>query len=456
MESKNNKSMADVIKIFLTETRKTFYLAFPMILGQLGHIFLMNANTAMVGRVGVNHLAAISFGGIIVIWLIITGMGLCAAVHVLVARSVGSNGGQTSEVLKHNMWISAIYGILLGSIVHFNIDLLEKLGQPADVVVIAKSYVKILGWVILPVMLFRTFRNYCEAWNNPWPSFFITLGIVAVSIFFSWVFIFGKFGIEPFGAEGVAIGSIIANWLGFFVLFIMVVISPRYALKWTFRNVFTVNWKEFKEQLKIGIPTSLQIAFEFGSVLMATFMMGWLGANELAAQQVTTSYTGFVFMIPLGISFAITIRIGQAVGARDPLAVRRVGFYGTALGAGVMMVVVIFTLLLRQFIPTLYTNDLSVIDIVINLLIIASVYQIMDGVQVVCMGALRGMADVVIPTIVVIASYWIIGLGAGYLMAFKLNFGAVGVWAGLAVGTIVVGCFHIWRFHRVTKNWKHK
>jgi len=448
--------MLGVIKIFLTETKKTFYLAFPMILGQLGHIFLMNANTAMVGHVGVNDLAAISFGGIIVIWLIIVGMGLCSAVHVLVARSVGAERQQTSsEVLKHNMWISAIYGILLGSIVYFNIDLLEKLGQPAAVVTVAKSYVKILGWIILPVMLFRTFRNYCEAWNNPWPSFFVTIGVVVVSIFLNWGFIFGKFGMAPLGAKGAAIGAIISNWLGFLALFIMVATSQRYALKWTVKSVLSVDWRQFKEQLKIGIPTAFQIAFEFGSVLMATFMMGWLGASELAAQQITTSYTGFVFMIPLGISFAITIRIGQAVGARDRLAVRRVGFYGTGLGATVMMFVVILTLLLRQFIPTLYTNDISVINIVINLLIIASVYQIMDGVQVVCMGALRGMADVVIPTIVVIASYWIIGLGSGYLMAFKLHFGAIGVWAGLAVGTIVVGCFHIWRFHRVTKNWTH-
>lgn len=448
--------MLAIFKAFLSESKKTFSLASPMILGQFGHLFLVNINTAMIGRVGVNELAAISFGGIIVVWMVIVGMGLCSAVHVLVARSVGPQRQLiASEVLKHNLWISFIYGVLLACIVNLNINFLDKFGQPTEVAEIAKSYVSIFVWIVLPVMLFRTCRNYCEAWNNPWPSFFITLGLVAISILLNWGFIFGKFGMAPLGVRGVAVGGLIANWSAFFILFMLIMTSPRYALKWTVSKFFAVKWSHFKEQLKIGVPTLIQLAFEYGSILMATLMMGWLGATELAAQQVTTSYTGFVFMVPLGISFAITIRIGQAVGMKDLPQVRKVGFYGAWLGAAVMGLIVVLTILLRRFIPLIYTKDIAVIQVVMSLLIIASIYQIMDGVQVVCMGALRGMTDVVIPTIVVIASYWIIGLGAGYVMAFPLQMGAVGVWAGLGVGTIVVGCFHVWRFHRITKNWIH-
>lgn len=437
---------------FRVQSRYTLRLALPMIMGQLGQLFLSIVDTIMVGRVGVEALAGVSFGGGIILFFLIIGMGLCSGVHVFVAHSkAASRNEHTAEVLKHGVWIVLAYTVPLALLIQFGINFLDYFGQPKEVLVHAKPYAIFMAWAIVPALVFRCFRNYSEARHFPWPPFWATLLAIILNVFFNWILIFGNCGFPAMGAAGAGLGTLLASSISMTTLVIYVLRSSIFQIHWTIRSFFHLQKHLFWKMSNIGVYTLTQIAFEYGFFTMSTIMMGWLGAVELAAQQVATSYTSFLFMVPLSMAFATTIRVGKSVSEEKYLTARHIGFGSMCLGAFFMAICAAFTFTFRHAIPHLFVVDESVIHLVAQLLLMAAIFQIWDGVQTVAMGALRGIPDMNIPLIIAIVCYWIIGIPVGYLCGFILGFGAIGIWIGMITGIALAAVFLTWRFNWVSR-----
>lgn len=437
---------------FIAESRKTLRLALPMIIGQLGQISLSIIDTIMVGQVSVEALAGVSFGGGIMLFFLIIGMGLCSAVHVFVAHARGAHKNERSaEVLKHGIWIVLGYTIPLALAVQLGINFLDYFGQPKEVLAHAKPYAIFMAWAIVPSLVFRCFRNYSEARHCPWAPLWATSAAIILNVFFNWLLIFGNWGLPAMGAAGAGLGTLLASSIATGPFIIFVIRAPFFEIHWTVRDFFHCKLDLLKKMLNIGLHTMVQIAFEYGFFTMATIMMGWFGALELAAQQVVNSYTTFLFMVPLSVAFATTIRIGKAVSKEHHLRARYIGIGAIILGAFFMAVCAILTFSFRYKIPYLFVADEAVIHLVSQLLLMAAIFQVWDGIQSVAMGALRGIPDMKIPLNIVIFSYWMVGIPVSYLFGFILKFGAIGIWVGTITGIALAGVLLFWRFIRVTK-----
>lgn len=384
------------------------------------------------------------------LFFLIIGMGLCSAVHVFVAHAKGDfRNEHAAEVLKHGVWIVLAYTVPLALMVQYGIDVLDYLGQPEAVLVHAKPYAILMAWAIVPSLVFRCFRNYSEARHHPWMPFWVMVLTIVLNIFFNWVFIFGHLGFSAMGAAGAGLGTLLATSITMVLLIFFVLKSRAFEIHWRFREFFRIQRYLFLKMLDIGLHTMIQIAFEYGFITMSTIMMGWLGAVELAAQQVATSYTSFLFMVPLSVAFATTIRVGEAVRDHQLLWARQIGIVAMGLGALFMAVCAVATFVFRDQIPYFFVTEASVIQLVSQLLLMAAIFQVWDGLQTVAMGALRGIPDMKIPLIMVIVCYWVIGIPVGYFCGFILKLGAVGIWMGTITGVALAGATLAWRFYRV-------
>lgn len=444
--------MRGSFNIFKEETRKTFALALPMVLGQVGQVSLNFADTAMVGRVGVVPLAGVAFGAGAILLLMVIGANLCSAVHILVARSVGeTKQQQTADVLRHGLMVSLLFSVPLGLLFHCNTWVLDLFNQPLDVVEQAKPYTLYTVWSIVPFMVFMCFRNYTEAWNHPWPGFVITVVGVLLNVWWNWVFIFGKWGAPMMGAAGAGFATLLARVVMALLIIAYVVYSKRFVLGWDFKNFLKCKLAYIKEILHLGLPAAGQAVFSLGFLFGTNVMMGWLGANYLAAHQIAFNYCGLFFMVPLGISFAVGIRVGSASGAKDFIKVRNIGLSGVALSALFMLICAIGTLIFYKWIPVIFLEDAQVITIAAQLLLIVAAFQFFDGVYITAMGALKGLADVRMPTFFVFLSFWVLGFPVAYLCGIYFGFKGAGVWSGLMVAVITCSILMLTRFRKLCK-----
>lgn len=428
-----------------------------MIIGQLGQMGLHLIDAAMVGQVGVMPLAAIAFGGNIVGIFLIIGYGLASAVSVLVAQAYGAkNYKRSGEVLKHGIVITFCYAFVVASVMHLNIGFLNYFGQPEDVVATSELYVVFLVWSLIPTLAYQCLRTYSEALNRPWMPFVVLAGGFFLNIFLNWILIFGKLGLPAYGAAGAGLATLMAR--GFMMVLMAVVLlrSSRYDIGRSLFNIFHCKWQIFKPLLAIGVPTGFQLLFEAGSFTVAAILMGWIGTNSLAAHQIAINIAAMTFMIPLGTSFAVAIRIGQASGREDKPAIRRIGFTSFFFVIGFMSCTAIIIFLTRNILPWFFLDNNAleapeVVGLTAQFLVVAALFQVFDGLQVTSMGALRGIRDVKVPTILVFIGYWMIALPLGYYLAFMVNLQGVGVWLGLLIGLSIASVVLSSRFHFITR-----
>ncbi len=441
---------------YLTEIRKTFALAIPMVMGQLGQMGLHLIDAAMVGQVGVVSLAAIAFGGNIVGIFLIIGYGLASAVSVLVAQAYGGKQYERSgEVLKHGIVITFLYALAVAALMHWNIGFLHYFGQPEDVVETSKLYVIFLVWSLIPTLVYQCLRTYSEALNRPWMPFVILAGGFFLNIFLNWILIFGKLGMPAYGAAGAGLATLLARGFMMFAMAAVVLGSSRYDIGRSLFDFFHCSRKLFSQLLAIGVPTGFQLLFEAGSFTVAAILMGWIGTNSLAAHQIAINIAAMTFMIPLGVSFAVAIRVGQAAGREDRPAIRRIGFSSFLFVIGFMSCTATIIFLTRHQLPWFFLDNNApeapeVVFLTAQFLIVASLFQVFDGLQVVSMGALRGIADVKVPTVLVFFGYWVLALPLAYFLAFNVDLQGLGVWLGLMFGLAIASIVLSTRFHLTT------
>jgi MATE family multidrug resistance protein len=434
--------------LYIEEIKKTLTLAYPVIIGQLGFIMMGVVDSVMVGSVGAVPLAAASVGNSLFILISIVGLGISVAVTPLVAIAVGGNRYEECGALFHqSLLVNLVTGIIIALIILGGSYFLDFIDQPAEVVVKAQTYTRLLGMSAIPAMIFSSYKQFIEGFSVMKPAMIVVLVANLVNALFNWLLIFGKLGFPELGLNG-------AGWATFFSRIFMAIVLMLYVIKakdfkqYNLTLYFRrVNIRIIKKILALGLPSGIQYFFEVGAFSFAVVMVGWLGTYQLAAHQIAINLASISFMCAVGVSSAGSIRVGYAVGRRDISETRRAGFTAIAISASIMGTFGIMFIIFRSILPRFYINNPAVISFASTILIIAALFQISDGIQAVGIGILRGLTDVKGPTVITFIAYWILALPIGYLLGFVLEYGIVGVWIGLMLGLTTSAVLLTLRFH---------
>ena len=413
-------------------------LALPVVLTQLGQILTQFADNLMVGRYGGNDplpLAAVSFGGSVFFILFIASIGIAMGMTPLVGeRYVQGDRIHSARLLQNGILFYGLLGVAMSAIQYAAIPLLYHMRQPADVVDMAIPYYRMLVWSMPPVMLFFAFKQFLEGVGNTRAEMYATIVANVANIGFNWVFIYGHWGFPEMGAEGAGLGTLLARVIG------MAIMIGYFCARSRYRQYFGwFSWRGFSlrrigELFRMGGPISLQMFLESSAFVGTGIMMGWFDKQTLSANQITMTIGNCAFMIVMSIGAATTIRVSHCYGARNfgELSLAARASYHLVLAWNALAAVLFITL--RHVIPTLFTSNPEVIAITSQLLVLAALYQLSDGLQNVSVGILRGIQDVRIIMPIAFVSYWLLNLPVGYLLGFTLGMGPSGLFLGFSFG----------------------
>jgi MATE family multidrug resistance protein len=426
------------------ELRLTLALALPMIVGQVSQMLIGLSDNAFIGRVGTVELAAAAFTHGIFGLFYIVGIGLLLPVGVFTARDHGAgDDAGCAAWLKHGRAMAVVVGLAAFGLLAVLSTQLHRFGQPPEVVAVMKPFYLLIAVSLIPTLYFQVQRQYLDALGRPWVGTSIMLADIGLNAGLNWMFIWGNLGAPALGLTGSGLATLIAR-----------TVAVACIALWLRREPSAAGGFErarFREMLQLGVPAGGSLLFESGAFAAAALMMGWLGATALAAHQIALSCAALTFMVPLGLSMAASIRLSKALGGGQRDTLRAIGFGVLGLSGVVMLTfAVVFmtggTLLARGF-----TADAAVITLAAQLLVVAAFFQLFDGTQVVASGALRGLTDVKVPTVITFVAYWLVSLPLGYVLAFHTRLGPVGIWIGLASGLACAAVLLAWRFHRLTR-----
>ncbi|MFN3800280.1 MATE family efflux transporter [Belliella pelovolcani] len=432
---------------------KTFTLAYPVMLSQLGQVLVGVADSMMVGRLGAEPLAAASLANSIFFVVLMFGIGVSMAITPLVAMADGKNkSNKIGRLFRHAFSINMATGTFLFLLIILFSPMLNYMNQPSEVVRLAIPYLAIITLSILPFMFFQTFKQFAEGLSQTKQAMYITLICNGLNVFLNWVFIYGNLGFPAMGLNGAGWATLISRVIMGGIIAYYVLKSRRYKLFDLGFKIKRFSFPMVSKMIRIGVPTGFQYIFEVGAFSTAAIMMGWIGVSALAAHQIAINLASISYMMASGLSAAAMVRVGNQLGRNDIQTLRSAGFTVFAMAALFMLVSAVIFIVFREFLPSLYIDDDVVIHMSASLLVIAGFFQLSDGIQVVGLGALRGMADVKVPTIVTLIAYWVIGLPLGYFFAFNLGLQEKGIWYGLLIGLSVTGAMLLYRFHALSAN----
>lgn len=421
-------------------------------LSQLSHVMVGVTDSIMVGHVGATSLAASSLANVIFNLLVLFGIGVSYAITPLVATAEGEGDTtKISDTLRHGLMIAFINGLFLIGVVLLCRPILHHIDQPEEVVNLATPYLTVLAFSLLPVLIFQSFRQFAEGLSNTRIAMIIMLGSVFLNVLLNYFLIYGHAGFPALGLLGAGYGSLVARIMMMLAITGYIYFSKHFI---TYRPGFAIgnySRKVFRGLLKIGLPTGMQYIFEVAAFDFSAIMMGWLGTNALAAHQIAINLATISYMTTSGLASAATIRVSNELGKRNITKLRNVAYTLILMALVSMLLWAILFITGRSFLPTLYIDDLEVIKIATPLIVIAGFFQLSDGAQVVCTGALRGLQDVRMPTVFIFIAYWVIGLPLGYYLGFKAGFGSEGIWYGLLIGLTLTASAMFIRFRRLLK-----
>ncbi len=437
-----------------SEIKQTFKLAFPVILGQLSYILIGIVDNIMVGKLGAAHLAASSLATSFFTIPMVFGIGVSYAVSPLTAIAKGRNNiGRLKAIFNNAILVAIILGLLIFAVIYFSVPFLSLVNKDLEVVDLSGSYLNIIGFSMLPFMIFLSCKQFSEGMEIMMPALIISLSSVPLNIFLNWLLIDGNWGFPALGLDG-------AGWGTFYARLFMGISLYFYVLFHKRLKYLDLKYLKFRDYhraisfriLKIGVPGGVQYILETATFSLAAIMMGWISTQALAAHQIAINLASITFMVALGISTAGAIRVGGAFGKKDYNSTRKIGYSALIISVGFMATCGLIFAIFRNYFPTLYIADPEVIAISSSLVLMVAIFQISDGIQAVAVGLLRGMEDVVVPTYLVAIAYWIIGLPIGYFFAFNLGYGAIGIWIGLSIGLTVSAILLSLRFFKFTKH----
>jgi MATE family multidrug resistance protein len=420
---------------FARECRDTLALSLPLISGQLSQMLMGVADTVMVGSLGVVPLGAATLANTIIVVPFVLGMGLMSAVSVRVSQARGAQRpDEAQEALRHGTWLALAYSVAVAIAIVLFIPHLNLLRQPAEITAAAPPFLLLCTISLTPALLSIAWKNHADALNRPWRPFWIILGGVLLNIFLNYLWIPGRWGFPALGLRGAGYATLTARTVSAAAMFLWLTRSEHLRL-WTPLRWFTKCRRcAFGHLLAIGFPASLHMLVEVSAFAASSLMIGALGAVALAAHQVAITCAATTFMVPLGVAMATTVRVGEAAGAREYPRLHRILVGGWIYAVGFMLFSTAAFLIEGKEIASQFVNDGAVIETARRLLIVAGIFQLFDGIQIVASCALRGVNDVRMPAWIAFFAYWMIALPCSAYFGLHLGQGPFGVWTGLAAG----------------------
>lgn len=440
-------------QIIKKEVLSTLSLAYPVMISQLGIIMMGVVDSIMVGRLGPVPLAAASLGNSLVFLILIIGLGSSTVLSPLIAILIGGKRYPEAGVyFRQSLIVNVALAIIMIVIILFGAKFIRYLNQPPEVIEYAIIYMSIVALSALPLMIYQTYKHFIEGLSIMKPAMIIAILANIINIFANWILIFGKLGFPKLGLAGAAWATFASRVFMMIVIMIYVMRNQKFKQFDVTFHFKGINISLIKKIVSLGLPSGFQSFFEVGAFSFAVVMIGWIGANELAAHQIAINLASISFMVVLGISQASSIRVGNAMGEKQIASVRRAGFTGIFLGASMMFCAGVTFIVLNKFLPTLYIDDKAVIEIASRLIIIAALFQLSDGTQAVGIGILRGLTDIKGPTIITFLAYWVISLPIAYLLGFTFGLGVEGIWVGLLIGLTASAVMLTFRFNYKSKH----
>ncbi len=415
-------------------------LAGPVVLTELGWMAMGLVDTMMVGRVSAAALGGVGIGSAIFYTVAIFGAGLLLGLDTLVSQAFGA--GDVEDC--HRSLLSGVYLTLpltplLMAVLWVAARLLPAFHVRPEVVAEAVPYLYAITWSVFPQVLFFGVRRYLQSMNLVMPVLFALLTANLVNVGANWVLIFGHWGAPAMGAAG-------AGWATCASRAYMAALMLGYVLYYDRRQHVRLehvswrpDWRRLRDLVRLGLPAALQMTGEVGVFATAATLLGRLEKESLAAHQIAINMASFTFMAPLGISAAAAVRVGQGIGRGDPAGAARAGWTALLLGATFMSLAGLCLWLFPRHILRLFSGDAMVVERGVPLLLVAAVFQLFDGLQVVATGALRGAGDTHTAMITHLLAYWVVGLPLGWVLCFRLGYGAPGMWSGLCLALILAG-----------------
>lgn len=428
-------------------------IGFPVIIAQLLQMSMSFVDTVMAGRLSPEDLAAVAVGTSMLIPFVVLCLGSMMGVTPIVAQNIG---GRRLSVIGKNarqvLWLSQILALPSFFILR-NLDILFVwIGVTEEVVPIAIGYLKAISWGIFPLYAYGGLRNFNEGLSVTRPAMFVALLGTLVNIPANYVLMFGKLGFPELGAVGTGYASSIVYTVMFIAMFAFTYSYKSYQRFEIFSRFRLPEKKYLSELLRIGVPIGISSTMEVSMFACVSLLISTLSAVAVAGHQVALNFAAMMFMIPFGLSVAITARVGNSIGRRRPDEARFRGYVGVGVCSCVMIVTAILIFLFPDTIASIYTDDNAVKAVAVELLFYAAVFQLSDGLQVAGFGALRGLKDTKVPMFVNLFAYWVIGITVAYYLGFISDYGAPGLWIGLITGLTVAGILHNLRFYLRTKS----
>ncbi len=447
-------------KNFSEHFRKTLLLAWPVCLSNLGNVMVGVVDVAMVGGIkedvfgysGTTAQAAISLANSVYFLVLVFGLGVAYGVTPLAAEADSSgNLDENKKLINHALIVNVVVNIILFLFLLAASPVLHFLDQPKDVVKLAIPYLNVMMLGMIPLAVFASFKQFAEGLSFTRFAMIITIGSNLLNVLLNYILIYGKCGFSPMGMMG-------ACWATFYSRLVMAVAMflyfyydrhfRKYREALVFRNI---SFARMKRIFSIGATSGLQWVFEVGAFAFALVMIGWIGKKEQAAHQIALQMASMTYLIASGISAAASVRVGNQLGVKNISSLREAVFSAFTMVIIAQGFFAVLFVSLRFVLPSIFNHEPDVQAIVSSLLLIAALFQISDGIQIVGLGVLRGIKDIVVPTWITLLSYWIIGLPCCYLLAFKFDLGVQGIWLGLTVALTLAAILLFLRFNFVTK-----
>jgi MATE family multidrug resistance protein len=420
----------------------TLRLALPLILAEIGWMSMGIVDTIMVGRLPNSAVAigATGLGQSLYHSLAIFCGGLLLGLDTFVSQAFGR---EDLDDARHSLVNGVVLACALTPLLMLSVSLwpplMQRFGISPELVEPMRPFLRALNWGSLPLLSYFALRRYLQAVNVTHPVMFALISANVVNAFGDWVLIYGHLGFRAMGIEGSGWATCIARiYMALVLVVTLLRVEARRGLaKWA--GMLRIDTGRMRALLGLGAPAATQILMEIGAFSAAAALCAKLGPLPLAGHEIALNCAAFTYMVPLGISSAAAVRVGQQLGRRDPAGARSAGWSAIVIGAGFMTCAGLVFVSVPRWIARLFSPDPTVIRVGATLLLVAAAFQLFDGLQTVATGALRGAGDTRTPMIANFVAYWLIGLPLGYLLGFHVGWGALGIWIGLCVGLMIIG-----------------
>jgi MATE family multidrug resistance protein len=437
------------------EVQEFLKLAVPLASAQVAQSATGFADTVMMGRMGADILAAGGLAAIIFLSIITMSSGMVMGVSSLIAEAFGAGQkNRIQQIARQGLWLALLVAIPVMILTGHLDRWMIHAGQTETTVKSANVYLDIMLWGLFPVIGFATLRAMVSALSQACPVMLIVVSGTIFNVIWNYILGFGKFGFPELGLAGLALASVLAQWGMFIALLLYVLLHPKLREYRVFQELHRIRPRILWQLIWVGVPIGIFSGLEAGFFMVIMFWMGTLGTEALAAHQIVFQTITVVFMVPLGISFATTVRVGQWLGRRDFTGIQQATWVSVGISTSFVLAVSIAFLCFPQQVIGIYLDvqnpeNAAVIALALPLLMVAAIAQVLDGFQKAIYGSLQGLQDTRVPMMLNVLGYWVIGLSVGYVLGFQLGWGSQGLWIGQSVAITVVAGLFTWRLRKL-------